>query len=105
MEKFTNIGELKKLSVNCNQDLHNLYVSDTINNVKNVYLYSASVCTVKGNLLIIMQNELVFCEILNSMSLYKRFSMTENVLLLYLLLLFRYSESVYLKPPESFESL
>jgi hypothetical protein len=31
--------------------------------------------------------------------------MTENVLLLYLLLLFRYSESVYLKPPESFESL
>ena len=105
IEKFTNIGELKKLSLDYKQDIQRKFTPDSLPLLKNYFLYCGSVCIVNGNLLIITQKELVLCEILDSMAVHQRLCITENMLLLAYLLLLQYSPSAYLKPPENFEAM
>lgn len=105
LEKFTNISELRKLSLDLRQDINRMVVPEALTQLKGSNLYCGSVCVIHGHLLIVTQRELMLCEVLDSLALHQRFCVTENILLLYYLLLLRYSPSPFLKPPDDFTGM
>lgn len=105
LERFTNIGELKKLSLDYKQDVHGLTIPDGLPALKGIHLYCGSTCIINGHLLIITSKEITLCEVLDSLAVHSRLCITENILLLCYLLLLRLSPSPYLTPLQDFTGM